>query len=37
MMLAIKKPFDQMGDDIVELFTKNESWKLKEIPLRKNG
>ena len=29
MMPAIEKVFDLLGDDIVELFTKNETFKIK--------
>ena len=35
MMLAVKKAFDSMGDDIVGLSTENES--LKKILMIKNG
>ena len=37
MMLAIKKDFDQMGDDIVEISTKKESLKYKIESYDENG
>ena len=36
MMPAIKKTFDQMGDDVIEISTENESSK-KMVFLMKNG
>ena len=37
MMPAIEKPFDFMGDDIVELSTANESLEKKLVLMMKNG
>ena len=37
MMPAIKKAFDLMGYDMEDLFTKNESFKMKIGFMIKNG
>ena len=37
MMPAIKKAFDLMGDDIVNLSTENDALKNKLVPMMRNG
>ena len=36
-MPAIKKAFDLMGDDIIELSTENDALKKKLVPTMRNG
>ena len=37
MMPAIEKAFNLMGDDIVELNVENESLKIKQVNMMRNG